>query len=111
MMSTGTYLIRPCLWRDGQFVALPASNSTPASVQGVNAAGAAVGYATVSPQRKAGGVIWRNGTVTELDKLVDMPADWHISEGVAINDAGQILVTGYDPKGNSNSMLLTPIAH
>ena len=108
---TGTYLIRPCLWQNGQFVALPASNSTPASVSGVNAAGVAVGSATISPQSKAGAVIWRNGTITKLDKLVDIPDDWYIAEGLAINDAGQILVMGYDPKGNSNSMLLTPIAH
>ena len=96
---------------DGQFATLPTFDSSPASVSGVNAAGVAAGLAGDAPQRHASGVIWRNGTITELDKLVDISDNWRIAEGIAINDAGQILVMGYDPKGNSNGMVLTPIAH
>jgi hypothetical protein len=111
-IETATVNTLPCLWQpDGTLTMLPTyPGSFTAEVNGVNTAGVAVGYDSGAPQRDANAVIWRDGTVLELKKLVDLPQGWAIRNAYAINDAGQILVFGYDGNGNPDYMLLTPIA-
>ena len=72
--------------------------------QGINNVGQIVGASNYSA------TLWENGTIYELDDLVDESADgWELGGGYDINDNGWIVGLGWNPSGDFQSFLLTPI--
>ena len=74
---------------------------------GINNSGTVVGYEGTSAMvGDAATATW-----TDLNTLVpNKPAQWLLRKAVAINDAGQIAVEGYDPAFGSIAFVLTPTA-
>lgn len=72
---------------------------------GVNAWHQVVGSATTGGG--LAGFLWQPSGLLDLNDLVDLPAGWRISDGVAINDAGQILALAVDGGGATRTLLLT----
>jgi probable HAF family extracellular repeat protein len=76
---------------------------------GISASGQIVG--TAEPLSGGNGVafVYRNGNFFELDSLVQPQSGWQLEFGAAINDAGQIVGSGYNPQGEFHAFLLTPL--
>ena len=51
--------------------------------------------------------LYSNGTMTDLNALI--PSGWTLEQANAINDAGQIVGYGYNPQGQQDAFLLTPV--
>jgi probable HAF family extracellular repeat protein len=77
-----------------------------AAGQGINAAGEIVGSAFGNGSHA---VFWKDGTVTDLNTLIDPSSGWLLTTGGAINDAGQIAAWGTLNGGNPHALLLTPV--
>ncbi|GAA0745948.1 hypothetical protein LRH25_11415 [Ideonella azotifigens] len=98
------------LWKPGQVLPLPALAHTVCTATALNNLDVAVGNCTGI------GVIWRNGQVTSLTKLLDTKAraaGWMISYPTAINDSGAIVVQAQsrnDPQNRVFQAVLKPTA-
>ena len=53
--------------------------------------------------------LYQDGVITDLNSLIDPSAGWELTDAVAINDAGQIAGSGYNPSGQIDAFLLTPL--
>ncbi|HTL29428.1 MAG TPA: SdrD B-like domain-containing protein [Tepidisphaeraceae bacterium] len=74
---------------------------------GINSAGAIVGQASnASGAYRA--FIYSNGAMKDLNSLISTGTGWTITEANAINDFGQIAVSGVNAKGQTHALLLTP---
>jgi probable HAF family extracellular repeat protein len=74
---------------------------------GINTAGQVVG------QSKNSSGAWRaflytGGAMKDLNALIPTGTGWTITEANAINDFGQIAVSGVNSKGQTHALLLTP---
>jgi len=108
---------RGAIWRDGQILlqlgtladGTPVEPEASSWASGVNASGVVVGM-SVNAQSALVPFVYRNGEMVQLDTLMPDPwiATW-VGAG-AINDAGQIAVTGLLPGQGSRALLLTPLA-
>jgi len=80
---------------------------------GLNQAGVRVGKGTrirtpTSSEDRA--LVWvREDTVHDLNASIDSSSGWTISQGLSINEAGQILARGTHPSRGLRAVLLTPI--
>jgi probable HAF family extracellular repeat protein len=76
--------------------------------KGVNNSGQMVGYYSSS-----GGAVhaffYENGTYSSLESLVAPDAGWVFVHAAGINDLGQITGVGFNPAGQQDAFLLTPI--
>ena len=83
------------------------STALDSALRGINSSGTVVGYqGTTAMVGDA-----RTGVWTDLNTLVPTkPAGWLLRKAVAINDAGQIAVEGYDPAFGVVAFVLTPTA-
>jgi probable HAF family extracellular repeat protein len=52
--------------------------------------------------------LWENGSLADLNSLVSPRSAVHLTEGVAINDRGEIAVSGFLPNGEMHAFLLIP---
>jgi probable HAF family extracellular repeat protein len=55
-----------------------------------------------------GEMIWSNGTAQNLNTLVPPGSGFTLYDATGINNAGQIVVTGYNAQGYRHAFLLTP---
>ena len=95
-MVEGYY--HPCSWTNGvphDLGLLPGGDQGYA--RGVNDRGEIVGY-SFSSEGAPGPhpLLWRHGVRSDLRKLVDLPPRQFIETADAINDRGEILVSGYE---------------
>jgi hypothetical protein len=54
------------------------------------------------------GILYSNGTLTDVNALLDQAAGWCLTSASAINDSGQIAGVGINPDGYYHAFLLTP---
>ena len=112
----GGFVRRAAIWRDGGlFLTLgtlaDGSEAEPFATSwasGINASGVVVGM-SVNAASALVPFVYRDGDMVQLDDL--MPEPWiadFVGDG-AINDAGQIVVSGFMPGQGSRALLLTPI--
>lgn len=87
----------------------PISGDNMAYPAGVNSSGVVVGRSS-NANITSKGFLWQSGVTTDLTKLVDRQTGWTIINAYAINDAGQILVSGLSSSGLQRPLLLTPRA-
>jgi len=103
--------LQPLLWSGGEVRVLAKLRGDSFGVAlAVNASGDVVGYTDTTPNNSnAHAALWRRGgdpvRIDSLAKLPDGVALWH---GVAINDRGQILAYGGQPRTGARYFLLTP---
>lgn len=53
--------------------------------------------------------LYENGSMVDLNTLVDLPAGWHLSTAWDINDLGQIVGDALDADGMPHAFLLNPV--
>lgn len=53
--------------------------------------------------------LYAPGTIFDLNNLIDPNAGWTLQTATAINDSGEIVGQGINPKGQSDAFLLTPL--
>jgi len=95
-MVEGYY--HPCSWTNGVPHDLGLlSGGNQGYAKGVNDRGEIVGYSFASGRATlAHPVLWRHGVMSDLRKLVDLPPHQFLLTADAINDRGEILVSGYE---------------
>jgi len=71
---------------------------------GVNNLGDVVGV-----DEKFGAYLYHNGTLSNLNDLVDPSSALKLAAALGINDSGQIVGYGYTASGDQHAFLLTPI--
>ncbi len=85
-------------------------NAGESFVAGLNNSGVAVGGSYTSAIGSGRGFIYRGGTMTNLNALIDPASGWLIQEARDINDAGQIVAIAYDRQlGQQFNVLLNPV--
>lgn len=72
----------------------------------INILGQVVGLATVNGENRA--FLYTNGTMIDLNTLIDPASGWVLNSANAINDFGQIAGTGTF-NGQQRAFLLTPV--
>ena len=74
----------------------------------VNSVGEAVGAAAPAPDTPGTrALLWRNGHIVDLNRLLPPNSGWTLEEAHAINSRGQIAGTGHF-HGSPRAFLLTP---
>ena len=73
----------------------------------LNARGDVTGWSE-APQERSHAMRVRNGQMSDLNGLIDPTSGWLLSEGVGINDQGQIAGNGV-LRGRQRAFLLTPV--
>jgi probable HAF family extracellular repeat protein len=111
-MDKDTYEItsKAFLYENGAMSVLPVP-SAEAYASDINDSGVVVGT-----MRAAGGssnwhaYIYVDGVATNLNSLIPAGSGLHLAFGTAINNAGQIVGTAVDARGQQHAYLLTPVA-
>ena len=105
----GNAAVHAALWHDGLAIDLGTlRKGNYSAATGVNASGTVVGMSAVDSRTPAHAFVWQDGAMTDLNQLAHGLAGWTLGKALAINDAGQILASGFDANGASASFLLTP---
>lgn len=73
----------------------------------VNNLGQVVGSARYA-DNTSGAFIYENGTLFDLNALVEAGTGWQLTDATGINDRGQIVGTGITADGYEHAFLLTP---
>jgi probable HAF family extracellular repeat protein len=95
------------VYHEGTLTALLDLGGTGACARAINNAGQAVGWSDI-PDGSHRAVLWSNGLVVDLNAFVPMGAGWELISAQQINDAGQIVGTGWHD-GALRGFLLTPV--
>ena len=103
------------LWQDGISTDLGTfGQDTSSAALAINNLGEAVGWSGegygagdgTSIEQRA--MVWSNGAALDLNALIALDLDWHLSIATDINDAGQIVGRGFY-RGILNGFILTPV--
>jgi probable HAF family extracellular repeat protein len=92
--QTNTYATHGFLFSNGTMIDIGAIIP-----QAINDNGVIVGY---------GALIYRGGTVQDLNNLIPAGSGFTLDNATAINDNGQIAANGYNAQGQDHAFLLTP---
>ncbi len=95
------------VYREGVLTALPAFGGRGSCAQAINNGGQAVGWSD-SPDGSHRAALWSNGVVVDLNTRIPANAGWQLMSARDINDAGQIVGTGWHD-GVLRGFLLTPV--
>jgi probable HAF family extracellular repeat protein len=99
---------RACLWKEGKAQELIAPDVQSSEASGINNNGDIVGfYITTKEKWKA--CLWKDGRAIDLNTCLPPGSGWELFDATGINDAGQIIGTGYH-KNKQRSFILTPLA-
>jgi len=101
------------LYSDGKMADLGTLGGALSAAHGINASGQVVGKAATTQNATAGNPAWHaflysDGKITDLNTLIAPASRWTLEEAMAINDNGQIVGSGINPKGKHRAFLLTP---
>jgi probable HAF family extracellular repeat protein len=97
------------LWNGSTILDLGTLGGAESQADGINAAAAVVGWSNVGTGDRHA-FLYTDGTMVDLNSLVDPASGWTLVEATAINDAGQIAGYGLnDATGDTEAFLLTPV--
>lgn len=85
---------------------LPAG--TEGAANAINDSGQIVGTVRMPGSSNSHAFIYENGTMSDLNTLVDLPAGWLLQSANDINERGWIVGSGIDPNHHVYGFLLTP---
>jgi probable HAF family extracellular repeat protein len=74
---------------------------------GINASGQVAGYAYANGGGERA-FLYSNGTMADLNLLIDPTSGWTLTEATAINNNGWIVGYGTNASGQQDAFLLTP---
>ncbi len=95
------------IWENGKMHNLPPVGGAPCSnASGINDRNEIVGNAT-NCRHSLAAVLWTDGSPVDLNTLI-APSTLHLTDALAINNAGQIIGEGVLPNGAVHIFLLTP---
>jgi probable HAF family extracellular repeat protein len=96
------------LWSNGTMTDLGTLNGLPCSTaRSVNARRQVVGDA--GKCGKVGrGFLWENGSIVDLQNLIPAGTGFRVTEGIWINDRGEIAANAVLPSGEIHAVLLIP---
>ena len=96
------------LCRQGRMRDLGVLKFEPSKADAINDRDEIVGASNVSAYSRHA-FLWRNGAMIDLNSVIPKDAGWILSEGCAVNNAGQIVCIA-DRRGEpSHALLLTPV--
>jgi probable HAF family extracellular repeat protein len=75
----------------------------------INDLGVIVGLSIIDTKGDSRAVVWRNGTLTDLNTLVQANAQLYLITACAINNAGEISGLGVTSTGEIHTYLATPV--
>jgi len=107
----GDEVSHPFLWQNGAMTdlgVLPGTTGTTELVNTITSHGEMVGYSQLTPdgaERHA--VLYQDGSFTDLNTVLPAASGWSLVLAQRINDAGQIVGTGY-VNGQYHGFLLIP---
>ena len=98
------------IYQQGAMSPLPSLGGNDACALGINRNGWVVGYSSTEGAVTPRAFLWDGVEVINLNSRLDPVSgkNWMLTEATAINDKGQIVVTG-EHKGATRAALLTPI--
>jgi probable HAF family extracellular repeat protein len=103
------------VWSNGAWIDLGAFSNVATHATGINTAGEVIGTAYFPVKSyhpfipgKHVGLIFHNGTAVALNKLIPSNSGFVITDGIAINDNGQILCDATNASGVKRAVLLSP---
>ena len=79
------------------------------SAVGINASGEIVGWADTAGDASEDAFLYANGGMIDLNSLIAPNSGWTLLGATAINDNGWIVGVGYNPNGQGDAFLLTPV--
>ena len=79
------------------------------SAVGINASGEIVGWADTAGNASEHAFLYSNGSMIDLNNLIAPDSGWILGSAAAINDNGWIVGVGYNPSGQGDAFLLTPV--
>lgn len=105
----GDSVQRAFIYSKGSMTPLDTLGGSDDCAYGINRLGAAVGYASPPGSSETRAILWDQGQMVDLNSRLDTTTSksWLLTEARAINDKGQIVVTGLH-KGAVRAALLTP---
>ena len=83
---------------------------TDSEAMAINDSGQVVGDAYTTGNAADDAFLFTNGTMTDLNSLIDPSSGWYLWHANAINDNGEIVGTGTNPSGQTDAFLLTPVS-
>ena len=96
------------LYTEGSMTFLGNIGGSTSEAMAINSGGMIVGDATTSSGNEDA-FLYGNGTMTDLNSLIDPASGWTLQSASAINDSGQIVGAMYNASGQTHAFLLTPI--
>ena len=95
------------LWQDSQLQTLGMLDGVKSSALAVSDSGVVVGWFVTKAER-ARGFIWINGTMHDVNDLVDLGSGWIVTEANGVNNQGQISALA-ERNGVHKGLLLSPV--
>lgn len=98
------------LYSGGSMTGLNLDTGTESQAYGINESGQIVGFfSTERNEASHRAFLYENGTMKDLNGLIDPDSGWLLRDATAINDLGQIVGYGINPLGQEHAFLLTQI--
>jgi probable HAF family extracellular repeat protein len=85
------------------------SGFTHSSAADINNAGQIVGEVFSGGGSRPHAFVYTDGSMLDLNTLIDPTSGWLLLGAMSINDSGQIASHGLGPTGTGRAFLLTPI--
>jgi probable HAF family extracellular repeat protein len=99
--------IHAFVYRQGRMTDMGVLRYDPSMANSLNDRDEVVGSSNVSAHGRHA-FLWRNGRMDDLNDLIAQDSGWTLSEGCAINNAGQIVCIASSKGEPNHALLLTP---
>jgi probable HAF family extracellular repeat protein len=107
--QTSAGYLNAFLWSAGAMRSLGTLGGYASYAYGINDSAQVVGYSWTSGDTATHAFLYKDGILYDLNSLLGANSDWTLSQALAINNAGQIVGTGF-LNGVEHAFLLSPEA-
>jgi probable HAF family extracellular repeat protein len=97
------------LYQSGLLTPLGTLGGSASYGYGINQSGSTVGYSWISGDTATAAFVYRDGTMRNLNDLIELGSGWDLQAAYGINDLGQIVGTGTF-NGQQMAVLLNPLS-
>jgi probable HAF family extracellular repeat protein len=99
------------LWNGGKLQDLGTLGGTSSFAEAINARGRVIGFSEITGNVGSHAFLWNGSKLIDLNTFLPPGSPWILGNADAINDAGQIVATGYNTvTGETHSFVLAPLA-
>ena len=107
--ATGNTASHAFLYSGSTMTDLGTLGGTDSNANAINASGQVVGTSDTTGDAAEHAFLYSGSTMTDLNTLIDPLSGWTLRIAMNINDAGQIVGTGFNGSGQLHAYLLTPV--